>query len=185
MCSSSVIGWPRKRRTRLASQAARTASRSAGDSGRRISRPPISAPSPAANGETVTAIARLLRRRAGGRGEFLDRHPPVDAVLLGRVVARRLVVGAAVVPDDDVALPPLVAVLPLGLDHVAGELLEQRIAFLRLQPLDPEDLAGVEIERFAPGFGMRAQDRVADRRPVAVFLVEQLGRLAPPAIGEE
>jgi len=47
-------------------------------------------------------------------GALLDRDAPVDAVFLGRVVARRLVIRAAVVPDDDVALAPLVAVLAAG-----------------------------------------------------------------------
>src|SRR5437879_4227953 len=59
------------------------------------------------------------RREAARGGALLDRDAPVDAVLLGRIVARRPVVRAAVVPDDDVARAPPVAVLALGLDHVA------------------------------------------------------------------
>src|SRR5215204_1345997 len=61
MCSKSVIGWPRKRSTRLSSHALRMASRSAAASGLLISAPLMSAPQPAAKGVTVIAIA-LLRR---------------------------------------------------------------------------------------------------------------------------
>jgi len=55
----------------------------------------------------------------------------MDAVLVRRVVAGRAMVGTAVVPDDDVADPPLVAVLAVRLDHVAGQLVDQVIALAR------------------------------------------------------
>ena len=41
---------------------------------------------------------------------FLDRDAPVDTIFLGRVVARRLMIRAAIVPDDDISLAPLVAI---------------------------------------------------------------------------
>src|SRR5437762_9491517 len=50
---------------------------------------------------------------------IVDRDPPVYAVLLWRVVAGGFVIRASVVPDDDVALAPFVAVFGIGLDHVA------------------------------------------------------------------
>src|SRR2546422_10383327 len=132
----------------------------------------------------TTVIDALPSRRA-----LLDRHAPVDAVFLGRIVACRLVIGAAVVPDDDVTLAPCVAVATVGLDHVAGQLLDQRVALLVVEALDSQDLAGIEVERLAPGLGMgaddRADDRMEDRRPVAVLLVEQCRRLSSAAVGED
>src|SRR5690348_9326992 len=108
----------------------------------------------------------------------------MDPIFRGRVVARRLVIRAAIVPDDDVALAPPVAVLAVGLDHVPGQLLDQRVALPLLETLDPEDLAGIEVERLAPGLGVGADDRMEDRLPVAVLRVEQRRRLPAAAIGE-
>ena len=131
---------------------------------------------------------RRGRRKGGGRPlaraahrlvrEFVDRHPPVDAVLLGRIVAGGQVVRAAVVPDDDVADAPLVAVLGVRLDHALGELVDDRVALGWLQALDAQDLARIEVQRLAPGLGMRADDRMQDRLPVAIRLVQQRRRLA-------
>src|SRR5262245_63360901 len=82
-------------------------------------------------------------RCSGGAGALLDGHAPVDAVFLGRVITRRLVVGAAVVPDHDIAAAPAVAVLTLGLDHPLCQLLDQVVALLRLQPLDAGGFYGI------------------------------------------
>src|SRR5271157_162678 len=127
MCCSSLIGCSRKRSTRLASQEARIASRSSRRSGWQMSTPRMSAPSPAANGTTSMLIASL-RGRQGFDAVIVDRNPPMDAVLLRRIVAGRLVIGTPVIPDDDVALAPFVPVFGPGLDHVALELGDQRIA---------------------------------------------------------
>src|SRR5438477_441633 len=115
---------------------------------------------------------------------LLDRDAPVDAVFLGWIVARRLVVRAAVVPDDDVALAPLVAVLAAGLDHVAGQLVDQLVALPRLHALDAQDLARIEVEALAPRLRMRADDRVEDGCPVTVLLVEEGGGLAAAPVRE-
>src|SRR5262245_23800542 len=128
------------------------------------------------------AGARSKSRR--GAGALLDRHAPVDAVLFGRVVARRAVIRAAVVPDDDVALAPAVPILGARLDHVAGQLLDERVALRLVEPLDPEDLAGIEVERLLTRLRMRPDDRMEHRLPAAILLVEQGGRLPPPAVGE-
>ena len=45
-------------------------------------------------------------------------------------------VGAAVVPDDDVTLSPLVAVLGVGLDHALGQFVDDRIALGLVEALD-------------------------------------------------
>src|SRR3989475_11331026 len=121
-------------------------------------------------------MARMLGGRARVRGgALLDRDAPVDAVFLGWIVARRLVVRAAVVPDDDVALAPLVAVLAARLDHVAGQLVDQLVALPRLHALDAQDLARIEVEALAPRLRMRADDRVQDGRPVTVLFVGEGG----------
>src|SRR5262245_38951636 len=118
------------------------------------------------------------------RSSVFDRHAPVDTVLFGWVVARRLVIAAAVVPDDDVARVPLVAIRAVGLDHVAGQLFDQRVALLLLETFDADDLARVEVEGLASRLGVDADDRVEDRRPVTVLLVEQGHGLSPAAVRE-
>src|SRR5262249_56719093 len=105
-------------------------------------------------------------------------------VFLGRVVPRRLVVRAAVVPDHDIAAAPAVAVLTLGLDHPLGQLLDQVVALRLLQSLDAEDLARIEVEALALRLRMHADDGMEDGRPVSVGLVEAGGSLAAAAVGE-
>ena len=70
----------------------------------------------------------------------------MDAIFLGRVVARRLVIRAAIVPDDDISLAPLVAILAGRLNHVGSHLLDDRIALLLLESFDTQDLALVKVE---------------------------------------
>ena len=70
----------------------------------------------------------------------------MDAVLVGRVVAGGLVVGAAVVPDDDVADPPFVAVFAVRLDHRGGQFVDQRITFGRFGALNEQDFAWIKIQ---------------------------------------
>src|SRR5258705_1202743 len=123
-------------------------------------------------------VRRTARRR------LFDRHAPVDAVFLGRIVAGRLVVGAAIVPDDDVSLAPAVAVLALGLDHKPGQLVDQRVALLLLEALDAEDLARIEVQPLPPRLRMDADDGMEDGGPVAVLLVEERRRLPASAVGE-
>src|SRR3989442_14234523 len=89
----------------------------------------------------TTVIDAFPSRRA-----LLDRHAPVDAVFLGRIVARRLVIGAAVVPDDDVTLAPFVAVATGRLDYVAGQLLHPRCPLLVVEARDSQNLARGEGE---------------------------------------
>ncbi|MBV9199071.1 MAG: SDR family oxidoreductase, partial [Alphaproteobacteria bacterium] len=110
---------------------------------------------------------------AGFDAVIVDRDPPVDAVFLGRVVAGRPVIGAAVIPDHDIPLAPFMAVFGARLDHVSFELGNQRIAFLPVVADDVDDLAGIKIERFAAGFRMGADDRVQNRCPFLVLLVEK------------
>src|SRR5687767_11373614 len=82
-----------------------------------------------------------------------DRYAPVNAVFLRRIVSCRLVIGAAIVPDDDVALAPLVAILARRLHHHHAELLDNRVALRLVEALDAQDLAVVVVEERAPGLG--------------------------------
>src|SRR2546427_432320 len=92
-------------------------------------------------------MARMLGGRARVRGgALLDRDAPVDAVFLGWIVARRLVVRAAVVPDDDVALAPLVAVLPRRLGPLTGPLRHPTLALPPPHPPRAPDVCPVEGE---------------------------------------
>src|ERR1035438_4406889 len=111
----------------------------------------------------------LFGGEAPGGGEFLNRDAPMDAILLRRIIARRAVVGTAVVPDHDVADPPLVPVLPLRLHHVGFKFVDQVIAFGSFRALDREDLAGIEIQRLPVGFAVSANDRMDRRRTGAIF----------------
>ena len=77
---------------------------------------------------------------------FLDRYAPMDAVLVRRVVACRTVIGAAIVPDHDVADAPLVAIFAIRLDHVACQFVDQIITLLRRNARDRFDLARIEIQ---------------------------------------
>src|SRR4029453_7512166 len=125
----------------------------------------------------MSDVRRTIRR-------LLDRHAPVDAILLGRVITGRLVIGAAIVPDDDVARAPAVAILTLGLDHEPGQLVDQRVALFLLEALDAEDLARIEVQSLSPGLRMDADDGMEDGRPIAVLLVEEGRRLPASAVGE-
>ena len=84
---------------------------------------------------------RLVCRQSLLRA-LLDRHAPVDAVLFRRVIARRLVVRAAVVPDHDVAHAPLVACIRPRAGSCARQLIDQHVAILRAEPFDQRILPG-------------------------------------------
>src|SRR5713101_5609016 len=131
------------------------------------------------------SIVRMLGGGGPARGgALLDRDAPVDAVFFRRVVARRPVVRAAVVPDDNVALAPGMAVFGPGLNHALCQLLDHLVALALVEPLDAQDLAGIEVERLPPGLGMSADDRMEDGCPVAVLLVEERRRVPAAAVGE-
>ena len=100
-----------------------------GDSGAIERWPGTAAPPPSPARRGGVAALRLF----GGElchFWFLDRHAPVDAILVGRVIAGGAMIGAAIVPDHDVADAPFVAVLAVRLNYVAGEFVDQIIAFL-------------------------------------------------------
>ena len=102
------------------------------------------------------------------------RRAPVAAALMRRIVARRGMQRAAVVPQHQVADAPLVAVIAIGRFRIARQLRDQGVAFGRLEALDRHDLAGIEIDRLAPGFRMDADQRVNGGGADAVLLLEKL-----------
>jgi hypothetical protein len=101
-----------------------------------------------------TNEVRVMRHFCAGPPVIVDRDAPVDAVLLGRVVAGGAVIRAAIVPDHDVALFPDVMVLGVGVTmRVSSSAIRSRRLLGALDADENHDLAGIEIERFAPGFG--------------------------------
>ena len=96
----------------------------------------------------------------------------MDAILVGRIIRRRLVIGAAGVPNDDGALAPLVAVAASWREHVSGQLLDKIVTLNRLQTFDRNDLPRVKIKPNAFRLRMSTQDRVHNRRPVSIFRIE-------------
>src|SRR5262249_16051653 len=109
----------------------------------------------ASGGESFAAFPATLT---------LNRHCALDddAVHLAPralgVVGIRLVHGAAIVPDEDIALLPAMAVLEARLGCVRDELVEKRIALAPLEPDDLLDAVGIEVERFLARLGVGAHD---------------------------
>src|SRR5688500_17203095 len=91
-------------------------------------------------------------------------------------------VRATIVPDHDVAFAPLMAVFGAGLDPVALELLDERVALGLRKAFDVEKLVQIEVERLASRLRMRAYERVEGWRLVSVCLVEQAMPLLAAAV---
>ena len=108
----------------------------------------------------------------------------MNAVFLRRVIAGGLMIRAPVVPDDDVSLSPDVVVFGIGGDHPFLQFRDQLVTLTLFDPDKADDLARIEVERFAAGFRMRANDRVVNRGPVLVLGVQQFRLPSPSAIGE-
>ncbi len=70
--------------------------------------------------------------------------------------------GAAIVPDQDVALAPAVAVLILRLSRVIGQRVEQRVALRARHADDRLHAVGVHVERAAASLRMGADERMDD-----------------------
>jgi hypothetical protein len=71
-----------------------------------------------------------------------------------------------------------VPVLTVRLNHAGREFGNQIIAFGFVRALDGQDLPRIEIERFAAGLSVGANDRMDRGRSIAVFRVQQ--RLVRP-----
>src|SRR5215831_12909580 len=86
----------------------------------------------------------------------LDRDPVHDAAL-AVIVVKRVVLGAAVVPDRQRARFPAEATGELGPHKVVFEIVEQRLALLNGHTIEPNCVRR-DIERFAAGLRVRAHD---------------------------
>ena len=75
----------------------------------------------------------------------------MDAVFFGRVVAGSFMIRTTIISDYNVTLLPLMVILGAALDHMVGELIDQHIAFLFAEPLDPQNFARIEVQCLAAG----------------------------------
>src|SRR5258708_27498945 len=91
----------------------------------------------------MAEIQPLLRCFRDFDAEIVDRDAPVDAVFLGRVVTGGAVIGAAIVPDHDVALFPFVMVLGIGRDHPFFQFGDQLVSLRALNADEIDDLARI------------------------------------------
>ena len=83
-------------------------------------------------------------------------------------ISERLVHRAAVVPNEDVVLAPLVAVDEFRPRRVPVQVFDQRAAFFFGHAVEAFHFLA-KVERLAPGLGMHAHHRLRDRR-VDAFL---------------
>jgi hypothetical protein len=88
----------------------------------------------------------------GAGGDNAVHH----ALLAIGIVGVGFVHGAAIVPDDDIALAPLVARLVLWLRGVRRELVQQPVALGAVETHHLLHAVGIRVERSAPGLGMGA-----------------------------
>src|SRR5690348_3104215 len=128
---------------------------------------------------------RLFRSpAAGSRWNPADHGTaPNDALLGRRIVWRRTVHHAAIVPDQEFARLPAMFVRQIGVRRESVQLVDQHAPFRVRQP---DDVFGViaEEQALAAGLGMRAYYRMVDgRRGRALLLRHRL--LAVAAIARE
>jgi len=95
----------------------------------------------------------------------------MDAIFVRWVVRGSSVIGAPIVPNDDVAFSPLMSILPCLLNHVALELFEDRMALVFWHPLDVQDFSGVKIKRCSFRFWVLTQYWVKRRGLLTVLRV--------------
>src|SRR6185437_12414500 len=98
----------------------------------------------------IFSLARLVT---------LDRRAMHVAVADGLVVRDRVVHDAAVVPDDDVVQPPLVAIDDLRRRRVLEQELEDCLALGWLEANKVRRKAAIDVQRLASAFRMGAHDR--------------------------
>jgi hypothetical protein len=71
---------------------------------------------------------------------------------------------AAIVPDHQVSLAPLVPVTKARIVHEREKLVEYSLRRIRRCAVDRQGESGRKIERGAPGLRMRAHNRLTDSR---------------------
>jgi hypothetical protein len=105
-------------------------------------------------------------------------QPPVRQI----IILDGAMLDGAIVPQQQIARPPLMAIDEGRLDDMLGKRRDQRLGFLGLDALYPGAVVTHDVEAFASGMGMRRDDWMGDRR-VAVDL-RLLGRKRALAAGE-
>src|SRR3954451_8897365 len=89
----------------------------------------------------------------------LDRDPVARAGVRP-VVPHRVVLDAAIVPERDRVLAPAEAALEQRVGHVLVQIVQNAGALVARDAVDVARKAFVDVERLAPGHGVRAHDRV-------------------------
>jgi hypothetical protein len=74
------------------------------------------------------------------------------------IIAVCLVHGATIVPDDEIALPPAVAILILLPRGMRGQFVEEAVALVALKAHDPLHALGVQIKGTATGLRVRTNE---------------------------
>jgi tripartite-type tricarboxylate transporter receptor subunit TctC len=117
--------------------------------------------------EEIAARRRERKRAARCRpfscrnGIFPPRREAAEQAALRRVEIGAGMDGRAVVPDQQVAGPPLVGIDEFGAFDQVEKALQQRIRIFFGQSLDGEGHQAAEEQRLAPGLGYDADGRVA------------------------
>src|SRR5580704_15157058 len=124
---------------------------------------------PGAEKEFSTYLRTSQRRLH--RPLALDRHPVHDAAL-AVIVVDRVVLDAAIVPERDRALFPAEAAGEFGPHRVLPQVVEQRRALLLGHVLEADREGAVDVERFATGLDMSADDRMLDLAVRVLAIVE-------------
>ena len=105
------------------------------------------------------------------------RRPVHEPPLRQLVVRDREMLGRWVVPDDEIALLPAMAVRELWLDQVREQAFQRRCAFVFGELVDPHCEGLVDVDRLPAGDRVRADDRVVDIRRLALLLLREVGAL--------
>src|SRR5258707_521086 len=95
-------------------------------------------------------------RRWPGSCLIISRKPSLRQV----VILDGPVLHGAIVPHQEVAGTPFMAINEGRLDDVIGERSDQRLGLVPLDALDAGAVVAHDVEAFAPGIGMRPDKRM-------------------------
>src|SRR5689334_18372713 len=124
------------------------------------------APVSAAGRNWRSGYGRIKPGRSLGRREYLLYRPvtldcnPVARAGVRPVIPHRVVLDAAIVPERDRILAPAEAALEQRVGHVLVQIVQDAGALVARDAVDVARKTLVDVERLAPGHGVRAHDRV-------------------------
>jgi hypothetical protein len=101
----------------------------------------------------LIALIATNSKCAVTRDDVASQHAPL---LIAEISAG--VQGAAVIPQNEVAHAPFMRVNELILFDMYEELVEQRAAFFLVHALDSPGHQPIDVQRLAPGVGVRANE---------------------------